>query len=247
MRIAGETASQPHEDAPMPARLPATRTIPALLDRALAEFPGREALVDGGLRWTFAELAGQIRRCAAAMIASGVRRGDRVAVWAPNGHRFVVAALGAVTVGAVLVPVNTRFKGAEAGWILSSSGARLLLVHNGFLGNDYLAMLREAAPEAPQLSEIVMINGEGGLPWHDFLGRDRGGVHRVLPGTAGQLQGAAVGPRCQRAAAQRVRQGAQVRAARRGAERALTPARRGRAAKPSRKMEVTSSASCSVG
>ena len=49
------------------------------------------------------------------MIAAGVERGDRVAVWAPNGRLFVVAALGTVTAGAVLVPLNTRYKGAEAG------------------------------------------------------------------------------------------------------------------------------------
>jgi HIP---CoA ligase len=173
----------------MTARPPASRTIPALLDRAAGEFPGREALVDGGVRWTFAELAAQIRRCAAAMIASGVRRGDRVAVWAPNGHRFVVAALGAVTAGAVLVPVNTRFKGAEAGWILSASGTRMLLVDNGFLGHDYLAMLREAAPDLPQLAEVVMINGEGGVPWHDFLGRADGVPHAGVLARAAEVTG----------------------------------------------------------
>ena len=158
----------------MPARQPSSRTIPALLARALDEFPGREAIVDGSVRWTFAELGEQIRRCAAAMIASGIRRGDRVALWAPNGHRFVVAALGAVTAGGVLVPVNTRFKGAEAGWILGRSGARLLLVDNGFLGNDYLGMLREAAPDLPQLAEVVMLNGNGEVPWERFLARADG-------------------------------------------------------------------------
>jgi HIP---CoA ligase len=151
--------------------MPGSRTIPAALARAMAEFPGREAIVDGSVRWTFGDLGDQVYRCAAAMIASGVRRGDRVAVWAPNGHRFVVAALGAVTAGAVLVPVNTRFKGDEAGWILSKSGARLLLVDNGFLGHDYLAMLRSAAPELPDLAEVITLNAGGGLPWQRFIGR----------------------------------------------------------------------------
>ena len=155
----------------MPARLPASRTIPAVLNRALEEFPGREAIVDGSVRWSFFELGEEIRRCAGAVIASGVRPGDRVAVWAPNGHRFVVAALGAVTAGAVLVPVNTRFKGDEAGWILGKSGARLLLVENGFLGNDYLGMLRAAAPELPELAEVVTLDGGGELPWEAFLDR----------------------------------------------------------------------------
>ena len=148
-----------------------SRTIPAMLARAVAQFPGREAIIDGRLRWTFAELGEETYRCAAAMIASGVQRGDRVAVWAPNGHRWVVAALGAVTAGATLVPVNTRYKGDEAGWILGQSGARLLLVENGFLGHDYLAMLREAAPGLPGLSEIITLNDAGELPWPQFLDR----------------------------------------------------------------------------
>ena len=78
------------------------------------------------------------------MMAAGVERGDRVAVWAPNGRLFVAAALGAVTAGAVLVPLNTRFKSDEAAWILRRSGARLLVTDNGFLGHDYVGMLRDA-------------------------------------------------------------------------------------------------------
>jgi len=128
---------------------PRARTVPALLARAEDDFGDLEALVDDEVRWTFRELAAEVRRCAAAMIAAGVAAGDRVSLWAPNGHRFVVAALGAVSVGAVLVPINTRYKGDEAGWILGKSGARLLLVENGFLGNDYLAMLRAAAAGQP--------------------------------------------------------------------------------------------------
>jgi acyl-CoA synthetase (AMP-forming)/AMP-acid ligase II len=142
-------------------------TIPDLIGRAAAESGDREALVDGDLRWTFADLAEQVYRCAGAMIAAGVEPGDRVAVWAPNGHRLVVAALGAVTAGAVLVPVNTRFKGDEAGWILSRSGARLLLVENGFLGNDYVGMLREAAPDLPLQARTVTLPGD----WEEFLAR----------------------------------------------------------------------------
>ncbi|MDQ8706022.1 FadD3 family acyl-CoA ligase [Streptomyces sp. LHD-70] len=159
--------------------MPAIRTIPAVLAHAVESFPEREAMVDGGVRWTFAELGEQIRRSAAAMIASGVQRGDRVAVWAPNGHRFITAALGAVTAGAVLVPISTRYKGDEARWILGKSGARLLVVDNGFLGNDYLAMLREGEPAGsgrpvaglPDLREVVRLDGGGELPWERFLDR----------------------------------------------------------------------------
>ncbi|MGB6452907.1 MAG: FadD3 family acyl-CoA ligase [Streptosporangiaceae bacterium] len=163
---------------------PRARTVPELLVAAANEFGDLEALVDGAVRWTFEELAAEVRGCAAAMIASGIAPGDRVSVWAPNGRRFVVAALGAVSAGAVLVPVSTRFKGEEAAWILGKSGARLLLVDDGFLGNDYLGMLRAAVtgdrgaagnppvPGLPALLEVVTL-GERTAPaataFEDFL------------------------------------------------------------------------------
>src|ERR1700744_2022584 len=123
-------------------------TIPGLIARAAAEFGDREAVVDGDVRWTFSDLAAEVSGAAGAMIASGVEPGDRVAVWAPNGRHFITAALGAVTAGAVLVPVNTRFKGDEAAWILGKSGAKLLFVANGFLGHDYVGLPRAAAGPA---------------------------------------------------------------------------------------------------
>ncbi|MGH3301758.1 MAG: FadD3 family acyl-CoA ligase [Streptosporangiaceae bacterium] len=171
------------------------RTVPALLATAANQFGDREALVDGDTRWTFRELAAAVRRCAAAMIASGVAPGDRVSVWAPNGRRFVVGALGAVSAGAVLVPVNTRFKGEEAAWILGKSGARLLLVDDGFLGNDYLGMLRGAAaterpapagplvPGLPALREVVTLGERTAetTAFEDFLDRGNGVASGLVP------------------------------------------------------------------
>jgi HIP---CoA ligase len=147
----------------------APTTVPAVLSRAAGQFGDREALIDGSARWTFADLEDAVLRCAGAMIATGIGRGDRVAVWAPNGRLFVVAALGAVTAGAVLVPLNTRFKDDEAGWILARSRARLLVTDDGFLGNDYVAMTRAAA--LPSLSEIITPNGGTCVSWTEFLGR----------------------------------------------------------------------------
>jgi HIP---CoA ligase len=142
-------------------------TLPRLLRRALNEFPDAEALVDGDSRWTFRDLVTNVRRAAAAMIADGVRPGDRVAVWAPNGHRWVLAALGAVSAGAVLVPVSTRYKSAEAQWILRRSGATVLVVDDGFLGNDYLAMLGDHALR----TIVTMRPSASALAWDDFLAR----------------------------------------------------------------------------
>jgi len=131
----------------------ATHTIPAALARAASDYAGTEAIVDGGVRWTFAELADNVYRCAGALTAAGVRPGDRVAIWAPNSHRFVVAALGAVTAGAALVPLNTRFKAEEAEWILAKSRPVAVLVDNGFLGADYVAMLPASGPRVIRMDQ----------------------------------------------------------------------------------------------
>ena len=98
-------------------------TIPHVLERAAGTWGDDEALVDGEVRLTFAELRDQAHRAARAVVAAGVAKGDRVAIWAPNIHEWVVAALGALCAGAALVPLNTRFKGPEAAYVLNRSGA----------------------------------------------------------------------------------------------------------------------------
>ena len=100
-------------------------TIPALIDDAADRFAANEAMVDGDIRWHFVELRTEIRRAAAALMASGVERGDRIAVWAPNCWEWAVAALGVHVAGGIVVPINTRFKGREAGYVIESSKARV--------------------------------------------------------------------------------------------------------------------------
>ncbi len=125
-------------------------TIPAVLMAAAQRAPDRLAVVTPEVRWTFAELETQVRRGARAFLALGVQPGDRVGLWAPNTHQWVVAALGAVSVGAVLVPVNTRFKGEEARYSLDKTGACLLVVDDvfltGLLGVDPVAAVGLAVP-----------------------------------------------------------------------------------------------------
>ena len=116
-------------------------TVPRLVEDAAVRHGSLEALVEGDVRLTFAELASEVDRYARAFIAAGVDAGDRVAMWAPNCAEWMLAALGALRAGAVLVPLNTRFKGAEAAYILRSSGATLLVTVRGFLGVDYPALL----------------------------------------------------------------------------------------------------------
>ncbi|MFB4317655.1 FadD3 family acyl-CoA ligase [Actinomadura sp. 21ATH] len=134
-------------------------TIPALVEYAAAAHGDREALVDGDVRWTYAELAARVRGAAHAAAARGVRPGDRVGIWAPNGRHWIVHALGLACAGAVLVPLNTRYKGAEAADILRRGRASALYTVNGFLGVDYPALL--AGEDLPDLARTVLLDEEG--------------------------------------------------------------------------------------
>lgn len=151
------------------------RSIPELVRRAAERFADTEAVVEGRNRVTYAELGARVERAAAACIAGDVRPGDRVAVWAPNSLDWMVSALGAVSAGAVLVPLNTRFKGAEAADVLRRSGTRLLFVTGTFLGTSYVASLRRAVAEGPglpDLEQVVVLSDDAPADyrtWKDFL------------------------------------------------------------------------------
>ncbi len=118
-----------------------------------------EAVVDGDVRLTYSELGDRVIEATRAMIAAGISRGDRVAVWAPNGLGWIVAALGAHCAGAALVPINTRWKGAEAAYVLSAAKVSLLFTTVGFLDTDTVAMLDDDPTDLPDLRSIVLLDG----------------------------------------------------------------------------------------
>jgi len=166
-------------------------TIPQAVRRAARQFGTRPAVREPNGHWIdYAELADGIRATAAALLAHGIEPGDRVAVWAPNGLPWMLAALGAQYLGAVLLPLNTRYRG-EAADVLARGGARLLVVDQGFLDTDQLGLLRAAgpAPEPPAggraehlpggppvpglpgLHTVVSLGDQpaGTIGWKDFL------------------------------------------------------------------------------
>ena len=147
-------------------------TIPELVRAASTRYGDRDGLVDDRRSWTFAELADDVARVARALVARGLAAGDRVAIWAPNVSEWIFAALGAHTAGAVLIPLNTRFKGPEAAYVLEASGARMLFTVTDFLDTDYVALLESAGRGA--VEEIVVLRGsvpDGCTAWMDFLAR----------------------------------------------------------------------------
>ncbi|MSV58836.1 MAG: AMP-binding protein [Actinobacteria bacterium] len=146
-------------------------TIPQVV-RATAKFGEREALVDGSRRWSFVEVVHEIELAARAFIARGLEHGDRVAIWAPNSAEWIFAALGAQLVGGVLVPINTRFKGHEAAYVIERSGAKFLFCCNDFLGTNYVNELRQSNENTECLSNIIVISGEAennDQTWTQFI------------------------------------------------------------------------------
>jgi HIP---CoA ligase len=149
-------------------------TIPRLVQDAAARFPNVQAIADGDVRLTYPELADAVLQATRAFIAAGVERGDRIAIWAPNINEWILAALGAQSAGASIVPLNTRFKGREAADIIGRSKATMLFTVDGFLGNHYVQMLSEARENeaAPDLPRIVIMRGDvpsGCVSWSNFL------------------------------------------------------------------------------
>ncbi len=163
-------------------------SVPHVVADAARRFKNAEAIVDHSragpdaapLRITFAQLEANALEVTRAAMAAGIHRGDRAAIWAPNISEWVVCALGLLGAGAVLVPLNTRFKGPEAAYILRKSRAKVLFSVRGFLGIDYPALLEDE--DVPALERIVLLRDDEGTPseptvtdevpifgWHEFL------------------------------------------------------------------------------
>jgi HIP---CoA ligase len=153
-------------------------SIPRLLAATVEQHGDRPAVNDGDVQWTYADLSDQSAAFAAALVAHGIQPGDRISIWMPNSARWIAAVLGIFRAGAVLVPVNTRFKGDEAATILSRAGVKTLVTVTDFLGTDYVDLLRGASIDVPTLAHTVIADGPvsgssvpaGAVGWDDFIG-----------------------------------------------------------------------------
>ena len=153
----------------MTAAQPVPRTLPALVSHTAKRFGTRAAITDGDINLNWLEVDALRRRAARAFIASGIKKGDRIAIWAPNIHEWILAAMGLQSIGAILVGLNTRYKGEEAADILRRSNARILFTVSGFLNTDYPALIKNES--LPELERIVMLRGDapGMTSWAEFL------------------------------------------------------------------------------
>ena len=143
-------------------------TIPQLLYDQAARRPEALAIQDGEWLLNYGELAKHVRKAAGIMRHMGLGHGDKFGVWAPNCAEWIITALAGQALGAVMVTLNTRYKGAEAADILRRSSCKLLFTVNGFLGHNYPAML--AGEDLPDLKEIWVIrDGRSKSAFEEFL------------------------------------------------------------------------------
>ena len=150
-------------------------TIPEVLFQQATRRPKALAIQDGGWTLSYSELTDIVKRTAYVMRSMELKKGDRFAIWAPNCAEWIIAALAGQMLGAVMVTLNTRYKGAEAADIINRSKCKMLFTVEGFLGHDYPAMLTDF--DLPELESIIVIKDERETAaFEAFLSRSDGAV-----------------------------------------------------------------------
>src|SRR5436309_3062087 len=130
-------------------------TVGSLLTELARRLPDHEALVYPGrdLRWSFRRLEEEALQVALGLLALGIEKGDRVAIWATNVPEWIVLQFALAKIGAILVTVNTALGRREVEYLLQQSEASTLILVSGFRGLNYIEILREMAPELSSSSE----------------------------------------------------------------------------------------------
>ncbi len=161
------------------------QTFGQLVDRAADRWGEREALCFEGRRWSFAALRDEVDRAAKALVAAGVQPGEHVCLWLGNRPEYLFLFYAVAKVGAVLVPINTRFRTRDAAYIIAQSDASTLISADRTGATDYLAMIEELIPDlrqqdatslsaeaAPALQRVILLADRavpGTLDWADLL------------------------------------------------------------------------------
>ncbi|MEP5759829.1 MAG: AMP-binding protein [Litoreibacter sp.] len=124
-------------------------TVPQLLGQTATLVPDNDAAVfcNEGIRWSYREFAKEVDRVATGLLSVGIAKGDRVGIWSPNRSEWLLTQFATARIGAVLVCINPAYRKAELLVALNAVECKLLVTATAFRGSDYLAMLRDLAPE----------------------------------------------------------------------------------------------------
>lgn len=162
-------------------------TIGDKFDQIVAEYPNNDALIvlHQDIHWNYRQLQEEVNRCARALLAIGVKPGDRVGIWAPNCSEWTLTQFATAKLGAILVNINPAYRTHELEYALNQSGARFLVTADSFKSSDYRAMLMELAPELaastegqlksqklPELECVINLSADkydGMWRWADFM------------------------------------------------------------------------------
>ena len=129
--------------------LAAPKTVAEAFLRSAAQYAARTALVTAtGARISYADLRVRVTEAVSVLRNLSCAAGDRIAIWLPNCPEWPMLQYAAALLGLVIVPINLRYRAAEAKFVLRSSGAKVLFIQDAFLTNDYLQRLEEIAQGA---------------------------------------------------------------------------------------------------
>jgi acyl-CoA synthetase (AMP-forming)/AMP-acid ligase II len=140
-------------------------TIAGLFLDTVARHGSRAALVEAQSTITYDELRRRVLRAASTLLSAGVAKGDRVAIWLPNGLEWIETGLAAALVGAVVVPISTRLKGDEVAYILKKARPKVVIAVGEFLGLDYTRLLD--GQDLPSIEARFRV-GAGDPNWTDW-------------------------------------------------------------------------------
>ena len=142
-------------------------TIGQNLRQIAAKFPERTALISEyqQYRANYSEFLEQVEQVAKALMAHGIRRGDRVGIWSPNRYEWVLVQYATALMGAIMVNINPGYKLSGLRYALEQSRIDLLIASSHFRKTDYIKMLDELRPDCLYPKQTVIIDRD----WATFL------------------------------------------------------------------------------
>ncbi|MBP0082185.1 AMP-binding protein [Prescottella equi] len=137
-------------------------TIGDNFDRTVAAHGDRDALIDrgSGRRWTYRELARVVDALATGLLGTGITKGDRVGIWAPNCAEWTMVQYATAKIGAILVNINPAYRSHELEYVLDQAGIRMLIAAPAFKTSDYAAMIEQVRPERAALEHVLLLGSE---------------------------------------------------------------------------------------
>lgn len=134
-------------------------TIPDNFDHTAREYGERDALVDvgSGRRWSYEKLAAEVDALAAGILGLGLRKGDRVGIWAPNCPEWTMVQYATAKIGVILVNINPAYRSHELGYVLNQAGISVLFAVEELKGTSFRDMVDEVLPQSTTVRNVIYL------------------------------------------------------------------------------------------